>query len=334
MRMARFSPARGRLCVFGGMLGILSVVGLSAAPALATTYYDNDGCVVRQLTDGPPAGGSQCAGVNLGSKSLGQAAFQGANLAGANFSGSKLQAANFTGAMITGANFTNSQIDGADFTNTGIVPATITVPATSAAGAPIAFAAVLPQGLTDGGCFIADAPVASGTVFPVGSSGLLCKFIGAKGNAIAVVKIQVTALPTPTAPSTAAASGTSVSGTSASAGTAAPATRAPTDWGLIGGIGGGALLVLAAGVTAIVLSRRTPATALAAASVVSVPDSVPDAQTPRRGSAAAANVKSRFAPAPNHDVSLLDELIAFGDQPAEGDDEAAPAESDRPKPGL
>jgi hypothetical protein len=85
--------------------GTFALVAVPAAAASAEVFYDEGGCVVQQVTDGAPEGGSQCAGVDFGGTSMGQAAFMGANLAGANLSGSKLQAANFTGANIEGANF-------------------------------------------------------------------------------------------------------------------------------------------------------------------------------------------------------------------------------------
>jgi len=237
--------------------GVFALVAVPAAPASAEVFYDEGGCVVQQVTDGAPAGGSQCAGVDFGGTSMGQAAFMGANLAGANLSGSKLQAANFTGANIEGANFTDSQIEGADFTDSGILPGTITAEAPDANGAPIEFAPVVPLGLTAGDCMIVDVPVVSGTVFPVGDSGMVCKFSSSNGTAIAVVKIQVTPHPEATeapAPLFTDEPTTTAGGTSAS-------TREPTDWGLIALVGGGAVVVLALGVVAMVISRRRPAVA-------------------------------------------------------------------------
>lgn len=233
---------------------VLALVTLPAAGASAEVFYDEGGCVVQQVTDGPPAGGSQCAGVDFGGTSMGQAAFQGANLQGADLSGSKLQAANFTGANISGANFTDAQVEGADFTDSGILPGTITAEAVDAAGAPINFAAVVPTGLTAGDCLIVDMPVTSGTVFPVGDSGMVCKFTSSNGTAIAVVKIQVTPHPEQTeapAPLFTDEPGAAPTGT----------TREPTNWVLVGGIAAGAVLVLGLGVAAMVISRRRPATA-------------------------------------------------------------------------
>jgi len=250
----RIAIQRGRISLILAVAGVLALVAVPAASASAEVFYDEGGCVVQQVTDGAPAGGSQCAGVDFGGTSMGQAAFMGANLAGANLSGSKLQAANFTGANIEGANFSDSQVEGADFTDTGILPGTITVEAADASGAPIEFAPVVPLGLTAGDCLIVDVPVISGTVFPVGDSGMVCKFSSSNGTALAVVKIQV--LPHPEATEAATPLFTdepTTTGTMAS-------TRQPTDWGLIALVGGGAVVVLALGVVAMVISRRRPVT--------------------------------------------------------------------------
>ena len=237
--------------------GVFALVAVPAASASAEVFYDEGGCVVQQVTDGAPAGGSQCAGVDFGGTSMGQAAFMGANLAGANLSGSKLQAANFTGANIEGANFTDSQVEGADFTDSGILPGTITVEAADANGAPIDFTPVVPAGLTAGDCLIVDVPVVSGTVFPVGDSGMVCKFSSSNGTALAVVKIQVT--PHPEATEAPTPLFTDEPTTTGAAGTAS--SSRPTDWGLIALVGGGAVVVLALGVAAMVISRRRPAVA-------------------------------------------------------------------------
>jgi hypothetical protein len=233
--------------------GALALVALPAASASAEVFYDEGGCVVQQVTDGAPAGGSQCAGVDFGGASMGQAAFMGANLAGANLSGSKLQAANFTGANIEGANFTDAQVEGADFTDAGILPGTITAEATDASGAPINFAPVVPAGLTAGDCLIVDVPVASGTVFPIGDSGMVCKFSSSNGTALAVVKIKVTPHPEQTeAPTPLFTDEPGATGT---------ATREPLDWGLIAAVAGGAVVVLGVGIAAMVISRRGSASA-------------------------------------------------------------------------
>ncbi|WP_084605853.1 pentapeptide repeat-containing protein [Agreia bicolorata] len=250
----RFAIQRGRIpMIVAVTLGTLALAAAPATAANAEVFYDEGGCVVQQVTDGAPAGGSQCAGVDFGGTSMGQAAFMGANLAGANLSGSKLQAANFTGANIEGANFTDAQVDGADFTDAGILPGTITAEATDANGAPINFAPVVPAGLTAGDCMIVDVPVVSGTVFPIGDSGMVCKFSSSNGTAIAVVKIQVTPHPEATeAPTPLFTDEPTTTGTTAS-------TRQPTDWGLVAAVGGGAVVVLALGVAAMVISRRRPA---------------------------------------------------------------------------
>ncbi len=231
--------------------GVLAVVVAPATAASAEVFYDEGGCVVQQVTDGAPAGGSQCAGVDFGGTSMGQAAFMGANLVGANLSGSKLQAANFTGANIEGANFSDAQVEGAEFTDSGILPGTITVEAADANGAPIEFAPVVPAGLTAGDCLIVDAPVVSGTVFPVGDSGMVCKFSSSNGTAIAVVKIVVTPHPEE-APAPLFTDEPNSTGTAAS-------SRQPTNWGLVAAVGGGAIVVLALGVAAMIISRRRPA---------------------------------------------------------------------------
>ena len=252
----RIAIQRGRMSLILAVVGVVGLVAGPAAAASAEVFYDEGGCVVQQVTDGAPAGGSQCAGVDFGATSMGQAAFMGANLAGANLSGSKLQAANFTGANLEGANFTDAQVEGADFTDSGILPGTITAEAADANGAPIEFAPVVPLGLTAGDCMIVDVPVVSGTVFPIGDSGMVCKFSSSNGTAIAVVKIQVT--PHPEATEAPAPLFTDEPTTSGATGTAA-STRQPTDWGLIALVGGGAVVVLALGVVAMVISRRRPA---------------------------------------------------------------------------
>lgn len=235
--------------------GALALVAVPAAAANAEVFYDEGGCVVQQVTDGAPAGGSQCAGVDFGGTSMGQAAFMGANLVGADLSGSKLQAANFTGANIEGANFSDAQVEGADFTDSGILPGTITAEAPDASGAPIEFAPVVPLGLTAGDCMIVEVPVVSGTVFPIGDSGMVCKFSSSNGTALAVVKIQVTPHPEQTeAPAPLFTDEPMTTGTAA-------ATREPTDWGLVAAVGGGAVVVLALGVAAMIISRRRPAVA-------------------------------------------------------------------------
>ncbi|WP_085486835.1 pentapeptide repeat-containing protein [Agreia pratensis] len=258
----RFAIQRGRISMMAAVaLGSLALVIAPATVANAEVFYDEGGCVVQQVTDGAPAGGSQCPGVDFGGTSMGQAAFMGANLAGANLSGSKLQAANFTGANIEGADFTDAQIEGADFTDSGILPGTITVEAADASGAPVDFAPVVPAGLTAGDCLIVDVPVVSGTVFPVGDSGMVCKFSSSNGTAIAVVKIQVTPHPEQTeAPTPLFTDEPGATGSTGPAGTAA-STRQPTDWGLIAAVGGGAIVVLALGVAAMIISRRRPAVA-------------------------------------------------------------------------
>jgi hypothetical protein len=103
---------------------------------------------------------------------------------------------------------------------------------------------------------IVDVPVVSGTVFPVGDSGMVCKFSSSNGTAIAVVKIQVTPHPEQTEAPTPLF--TDEPGTTGATGTGA-STRQPTDWGLIAAVGGGAVVVLALGVAAMVISRRRPA---------------------------------------------------------------------------
>jgi hypothetical protein len=261
----RIAIQRGRIpLILAATAGAFALVVGPAATAGAEVFYDEGGCVVQQVTDGAPAGGSQCAGVDFGGTSMGQAAFMGANLAGANLSGSKLQAANFTGANIEGADFTDAQVEGADFTDAGILPGTITVEAADASGAPIDFAPVVPAGLTAGDCLIVDVPVVSGTVFPVGDSGMVCTFSSSNGTALAVVKIQVTPHPEETE-----AAVPLFTDEPTAAGTTA-STRQPTDWGLIAAVGGGAVVVLALGVAAMIFSRRRPAAATTA----------PDGQTP------------------------------------------------------
>jgi hypothetical protein len=250
----RFTIHRGRIPTILAVVAGASLIALAPAGAAnAEVFYDEGGCVVQQVTDGAPAGGSQCAGVDFGGTSMGQAAFMGANVSGADFSGSKLQAANFTGANIEGANFTDSQVEGADFTDAGILPGTITAEAADANGAAIEFAPVVPTGLTAGDCLIVDVPVVSGTVFPIGDSGMVCRFSSSNGTALAVVKIQVTPHPEqteaaqplftdePTAPGSAASA------------------RQPTDWGLVAAVAGGAVVVLALGVAAMIISRRRSA---------------------------------------------------------------------------
>jgi hypothetical protein len=247
---------RGRIpMILAVAAGVLALVTVPAMAANAEVFYDEGGCVVQQVTDGAPAGGSQCAGVDFGGTSMGQAAFMGANLVGADLSGSKLQAANFTGANIEGANFSDAQVEGADFTDSGILPGTITAEAVDANGAPIEFAPVVPAGLTAGDCLIVDVPVVSGTVFPVGDSGMVCKFSSSNGTALAVVKIQVT--PHPEETEAPAPLFTDEPGSSPSTGTTA-STRQPTDWGLVAAVGGGAVVVLALGVAAMIISRRRP----------------------------------------------------------------------------
>ncbi|PPF65534.1 hypothetical protein C5E11_01205 [Clavibacter michiganensis] len=252
----RFAIQRGRFSMLAAVtLGSFALIAVPATAAHAEVFFDEGGCVVQQVTDGAPAGGSQCAGVDFGGVSMGQAAFMGANLAGANLSGSKLQAANFTGANIEGADFTDAQIEGADFTDSGILPGTITAEAADASGAPIEFAPVVPAGLTAGDCMIVDVPVASGTVFPVGDSGMVCKFSSSNGTALAVVKIQVTPHPEQTeAP-------TPLFTDEPGQAPTATSTRQPTDWGLVAAVGGGAVVVLALGVAAMVISRRRPVAA-------------------------------------------------------------------------
>jgi hypothetical protein len=235
-------------------VGAFALVSSSATAANAEVFYDEGGCVVQQVTDGAPEGGSQCAGVDFAATSMGQAAFMGANVSGADFSGSKLQAANFTGANIEGADFTDAQVEGADFTDTGILPGTITAEAADANGAAIEFAPVVPTGLTAGDCLIVDVPVVSGTVFPVGDSGMVCRLSSSNGTALAVVKIQVT--PHPDKPAEPEPLFTDEPTASESA-----STRQPTDWGLVAAVGGGAVLVLGLGVAAMIISRRRPTVA-------------------------------------------------------------------------
>jgi hypothetical protein len=231
-----------------GAIGSLALVAGPALSASAETFYDDGTCIVNQLTDGAPVGGSQCEGVDFAGHSLGQAALMGANVAGANFSGVKLQAASFVGTDVTTANFTDAQVDGTDFTNAGILPETLTATASGPEGAAIEFTPNVPSGLTAGPCTIVDEPIASGAIFPVGDSGMLCRFTSSNGTAIAVVKIQVTQ----------AADAPSQAGPVFTDTPAAASARPETNWGLIGGIAGGAVVVLGLGVTAMILSRRKP----------------------------------------------------------------------------
>jgi hypothetical protein len=251
----RFTIQRGRIAtILAVVAGTLVLAAGPAGAANAEVFYDEGGCVVQQVTDGAPAGGSQCAGVDFAGTSMGQAAFMGANVSGADFSGSKLQAANFTGANIEGANFTDSQVEGADFTDAGILPGTITAEAADANGAAIEFAPVVPTGLTAGDCLIVDVPVVSGTVFPVGDSGMVCRFSSSNGTALAVVKIKVTPHPEQTEAPTPLFTDEPTSGAAEAA-----STSRPTDWGLVAAVGGGAVVVLALGVAAMIISRRRSA---------------------------------------------------------------------------
>lgn len=231
-----------------GVVGSLALVAGPAASASAETFYDDGTCIVNQITDGAPEGGSQCEGVDFAGHSLGQAAFMGANVTGANFSGVKLQSASFVGADVTTANFTDAQVDGTDFTNSGILPETLTATATGPEGAAIEFTPNVPAGLTAGPCTIVEEHVESGTVFPVGDSGMLCRFTSSNGTAMAVVKIQVTP----------AADASTPSGPVFTESPTAASSRPETNWALIGGVAGGAVVVLGAGIAAMVISRRRP----------------------------------------------------------------------------
>ncbi|CAN5282004.1 hypothetical protein BH09ACT6_BH09ACT6_21220 [soil metagenome] len=168
---------------------------LAAVPTASAQAFTSGGCVINRSVDGPVAGGSRCAGVDLSGEHLAQSDFDGADLTGANLKGADVQASTFSGANLTRADFTGARIVGADFTGAGIVPATLDVAATGAEGASAAFAAVLPTGLTLSGCSIAGEPVDSGAVFPLGTTGVVCSFASSRPGekALAVVTITVTA---------------------------------------------------------------------------------------------------------------------------------------------
>ena len=237
---------------FVAAVAALAVI-VPAQAAHAEVYYDEGGCVVQQLIDGPPAGGSQCAGVDLSGLALGQANFTDANLAGTNLSGTKLQGAIFKGADITGANFGDAQLEGADFTGAGIVPEVLDVQATSATGSTAEIPFNVPTGITAGQCTIVDVPIDGTTVFPVGESGVLCRFTAKGGAAIAVVRIVVAAPEVATdAPEPLFSDEPGAAGTE---------STDEIDWGMISLVAGSALGVLVLGAAAIWFSRRRPAAA-------------------------------------------------------------------------
>ncbi|WP_092808084.1 pentapeptide repeat-containing protein [Rhodococcus globerulus] len=135
---------------------------------------------------------TDCSGKNLAGTDL-----TGVNLTGANLTGTDLADANLTGANLTGVTLT-----GANLTGTLALPSDITIPATSADGAPVTWTTpTMPTGLTFGTC----AP-ASGTVLPVGATTVTCTVTSVSGDVLTTgtgtFTVNVTATPVVDPPAT------------------------------------------------------------------------------------------------------------------------------------
>lgn len=130
--------------------------------------------------------GANLASVNLTNANLTYANLTGADLTynmdltnadltGANLTNAALNSANLTGAKLSGANLTDVNLNGATLTGSSVIPADITVPATSAAGAPATWTTpAVPTGLAFGGCTRASEAVLPGSVFDVGETTVTC----------------------------------------------------------------------------------------------------------------------------------------------------------------
>jgi hypothetical protein len=244
--------ARTSLLALAALATIGGSVLLGAAAANADPVYSEGACVISRTVDNGP-GGAQCAGADLSGSKLAEANFRDADLTGASFANGDVQGAIFTGANLTGADFSGARVVGADFSGSGIVPASIEVPATSAAGAAVSWDVAPPAGMTVDGCSIVGAPVDPGATFPIGSSGILCTLSTSsdKGTASAVIKVDVTAQATATP--TIAPLFTDTPAPVAAQQTGS--TGGTPNWLMIGGFVGGAVVV-AGGVAALVVSNR------------------------------------------------------------------------------
>ncbi|WP_440711212.1 pentapeptide repeat-containing protein [Herbiconiux sp. YIM B11900] len=249
--VARIRVRRFRMGA-GVLLGALLAVVVAAPASAADPVFAEGDCVVYRTTDAGP-GGSQCAGVDLSGTRFGEGDFRGANLQGASFVDGDVQGAVFDGADLTGADFTGTRIVSADFTNSSILPGQLTVEADASGSAPVAFTPAPPTGITVDGCSIVDTPVESGQVFPIGTSNMLCtlstSFDGA-GTSTATARVTITVAASATATPTAEAPLFTDEPT-----IAADATSQTPNYLMIGGFAVG-ILVVGAGIAALVISNR------------------------------------------------------------------------------
>jgi hypothetical protein len=249
--VARIRVRRFRMGA-GVLAGALLAVAVATPAVAADPVFADGDCVVYRTSDAGP-GGSQCAGVDLSGTRFGEGDFRGANLQGASFVGGDVQGAVFDGADLTGADFTGARIVSADFTNSSILPGQLSAEADASGSAAVTFTPAPPAGITVDGCAIVDTPVESGQVFPIGTSNVLCtlstSFDGA-GTSTATARLTITVTASTTATPTAQAPLFTDEPAAAADGT----SQTP-NYLMIGGFVGG-ILVLAAGIAALVISNR------------------------------------------------------------------------------